>query len=138
MVLRLGEAFGVSKEMVRRALTAAKSAQRHPASEAAAIGRIIPWEMVEHRLQTTIGGNRKPTVAKQAKGSVSWSVAEDCVYAIAEDKELARLFASNKTIAVLFGDAANSVALLTRLRAPDSINTAGRAPACLKECSLIV
>jgi hypothetical protein len=50
MVLWLGEASGVSKKLVRRALNAANTVQPNRATQSAAIRKIIPWKVIEEQL----------------------------------------------------------------------------------------
>jgi hypothetical protein len=53
MLLWLGEALGLSKPIVRRAKRAVLTSRRSRPSEAAAVRKIIPWQMIEFRLQNS-------------------------------------------------------------------------------------
>jgi hypothetical protein len=102
MVLWLGEASGVSTQVVRRALAAAKTAQPNLGTQSAAIRRIIPWKMIN--LPNCDHEREKPTntlipeVAGKNKAGVgsSHSFTDFCVYTIIEGKELQRLAKSGR------------------------------------------
>jgi hypothetical protein len=53
MVLWLAEASGVPRAKVAKAKQAALSAKPHLLTQSAAIRRIIPWEMIEFRLDNS-------------------------------------------------------------------------------------
>jgi hypothetical protein len=53
MVLWLGEALGVSKDMAAKAKRAALGSGPALGSQCAAIRKIIPWEVIESRLGET-------------------------------------------------------------------------------------
>ena len=62
MVFWLGEGAGVQRELVEQAAAACLAAGSTLPKECAAIRAVIPWEMIEERLQ-----RRKPAAAKAAK-----------------------------------------------------------------------
>ena len=50
MVLWLGEAVGIPETMLRKAKRAALSAGPRLPAQCAALGRIVPWEMIQAHL----------------------------------------------------------------------------------------
>lgn len=58
MVLWLGEASGLPKTRIAEAKQAALSARPHVARQCSAIRKLIPWEMIEIRLNKSAGRKR--------------------------------------------------------------------------------
>jgi len=137
MVLWLGEASGVSGTVVRNAQKAACSVQPNPATRCAAIRKIIPWKIIEYRLNKPKVNDSEPTGTKQIDICIPRSLTKDCVYTIVQGSQLDSLFenglevhreerkpwvaaekmfhdarAANKGLPVLFGDAAHCSRLL--------------------------
>jgi len=137
MVLWLGEVSGVSEAVVRNAKKAACSVQPNPATRCAAIRKIIPWKIIEYRLNKPTVDDSVPTGREQIESFIPRSLTKDCVYTIVEGSQLDRLFedelevhreerrpwvtaekmfhdacAANKYLPVLFGDAAHCSRLL--------------------------
>ena len=137
MALWLGEASGVSETVVRHAMKAACSVQPNPATRCAAIRKIIPWKIIEYRLNKPTVDDSVPTDTEQIDRFIQRSLTKDCVYTIVEGSQLDRLFedglevhreerrpwmtaekmfhdarAANKDMPILFGDAAHCSRLL--------------------------
>jgi hypothetical protein len=137
MVLWLGEVSGVSETVVRNAMKAACSVQPNRATQCASIRKIIPWKIIEYRLNKPTVDDSVPTGTEQIDRFIARSLTKDCVYTIVEGSQLDRLFedgrevhrelrmpwvkaenmfhdarAANKDLPVLFGDAAHCSRLL--------------------------
>jgi len=136
-VLWLGEASGVSETVVRNAMKAACSVQPNRATQCAAIRKIIPWKIIEYKLNKPTVVDSVPTDTEQIDSIIPRFLTKDCVYTIVEGSQLDRLFedghevhreqrkpwstaeklfhdalAANKDLPIIFGDAAHCSRLL--------------------------
>jgi len=118
-------------------MKAACSVQPNRATQCAAIRKIIPWKIIEYRLNKPTVDDFVPTGTEQIDSFIPRSLTKDCVYTIVEGPQLDRLFedglevhreerkpwvtaekmfhdarAANKDLPVLFGDAAHCSRLL--------------------------